>query len=475
MKTIFSGAGQNLQALVAELGCLREGSDGARWCVPDDFPSCALAEVASSERVRVVWVFESPVSALLGFSSAVGDVGTDQSEILDAWLRLNRMALDLKARLGTALVFVDQRRLSLFVDGNSDVVEDEAQAKLADLQKDSALERVVGQALAGASDDVCRTHDALVASSAGSVTDAGVACSAGAKSTLMQALAELRELRCRHDDEAIRVVVARERLRAENVLANLAQDLEQCRADRDLLLVQAQHAQEELESSLVKIQGFEASARESEAQLSSLRKVIAQPAPRTLVHDEALLRERDLLMVQLHNVQEELEAYYARGQSLIDELTARPHQAELDALRIQLAATDTELQKQVAAQGDISRIHSRRLLETVAARLDRRFMAGRLSRHLQKRRLRTELRPLRASKWFDSKWYLATYPDVATSGIEPLSHYHRFGWKEGRNPGPVFDSTYYLNANADVRDTDMNPLLHFVLYGEREGRLPSPR
>ncbi|MDO6578832.1 glycosyltransferase [Alteromonas stellipolaris] len=36
--------------------------------------------------------------------------------------------------------------------------------------------------------------------------------------------------------------------------------------------------------------------------------------------------------------------------------------------------------------------------------------------------------------YFDESWYLATYPDVANAGIDALSHYKRFGIKEGRLP-----------------------------------------
>ena len=37
-------------------------------------------------------------------------------------------------------------------------------------------------------------------------------------------------------------------------------------------------------------------------------------------------------------------------------------------------------------------------------------------------------------KFFDESWYLATYPDVANAGIDALTHYKKFGIKEGRLP-----------------------------------------
>jgi GT2 family glycosyltransferase len=52
-------------------------------------------------------------------------------------------------------------------------------------------------------------------------------------------------------------------------------------------------------------------------------------------------------------------------------------------------------------------------------------------------RLRRATRLLRASPAFDARWYRATYPDVATAGIDPASHYLRRGVAEGRAPLPI--------------------------------------
>jgi hypothetical protein len=73
---------------------------------------------------------------------------------------------------------------------------------------------------------------------------------------------------------------------------------------------------------------------------------------------------------------------------------------------------------------------------------------------------------------FDSKYYLKTYSDVATAGVDPLDHYLAQGWREGRNPSPAFDTTYYLESNIDVRESGICPLIHYVNRGAAEGRLP---
>jgi capsular polysaccharide biosynthesis protein len=75
---------------------------------------------------------------------------------------------------------------------------------------------------------------------------------------------------------------------------------------------------------------------------------------------------------------------------------------------------------------------------------------------------------------FDDAYYLATYPDVAAAGMEPLSHYLERGAAEGRRPNPLFDSAYYLASNPDVAASGMNPLEHYLRSGFREGRRPNP-
>jgi glycosyltransferase involved in cell wall biosynthesis len=40
---------------------------------------------------------------------------------------------------------------------------------------------------------------------------------------------------------------------------------------------------------------------------------------------------------------------------------------------------------------------------------------------------------------FDREWYLATNPDVAEAGLDPLVHYINHGAEEGRKPSPSFD------------------------------------
>jgi len=71
---------------------------------------------------------------------------------------------------------------------------------------------------------------------------------------------------------------------------------------------------------------------------------------------------------------------------------------------------------------------------------------------------------------FDRDFYLRANPDVMEAGVDPETHYHEYGWKEGRDPSPYFNTKGYLAANPDVVKAGMDPLDHFVRYGAAEDR-----
>lgn len=75
---------------------------------------------------------------------------------------------------------------------------------------------------------------------------------------------------------------------------------------------------------------------------------------------------------------------------------------------------------------------------------------------------------------FDAEFYLATYPDVADTGLTPLEHYRTIGRAELRQPSPLFDPVWYLERNADVARNKVEPLVHFLRNGGKEGRDPIP-
>lgn len=81
---------------------------------------------------------------------------------------------------------------------------------------------------------------------------------------------------------------------------------------------------------------------------------------------------------------------------------------------------------------------------------------------------------LNQSEFFDAKWYLQMYPDVAGGRLNPVEHYLRYGAKEQRDPSPRFSTSEYLRANPDVAESGMNPLVHYLSFGKNEGRKAVP-
>ncbi|WP_374764424.1 rhamnosyltransferase WsaF family glycosyltransferase [Yunchengibacter salinarum] len=114
---------------------------------------------------------------------------------------------------------------------------------------------------------------------------------------------------------------------------------------------------------------------------------------------------------------------------------------------------------------------------------------------------------IRQSGLFDRDWYLEANPDVSDGGMDPLTHYLRYGEAEGRRPNPFFDPDYYkrafrwrkpkgallahytrkgwrkgidpsrefslrhyMKAYPDVADAGVEPLAHFLAHGMAEGR-----
>lgn len=73
--------------------------------------------------------------------------------------------------------------------------------------------------------------------------------------------------------------------------------------------------------------------------------------------------------------------------------------------------------------------------------------------HLFKHRSQ-EYKLISKSKYFDKKWYLKTYPDVAAAKMDPVEHYLKYGWKEKR-----LTCENMLNIFPDYKSVLDNPLL----------------
>ncbi len=73
---------------------------------------------------------------------------------------------------------------------------------------------------------------------------------------------------------------------------------------------------------------------------------------------------------------------------------------------------------------------------------------------------------------FDGTLYLERNPDVRAAGADPLTHYLRHGWAEGRNPNAWLDEARYRRqAGLTPRDT-VSALAHYLALGRARGLGP---
>lgn len=169
---------------------------------------------------------------------------------------------------------------------------------------------------------------------------------------------------------------------------------------------------------------------------------------------KALQAENELLLLQLHQVQEEVERYY---------LLHKNAEQQLDELQKRLEAPPASLWQ--------------RFGKSVADRFDAlplravRAWFGEFGK--RRRLLKRHAQVIRQSGDFNEEWYLQQYPDVAQAGCDPVDHYLSFGATEARNPSRQFDTRWYLESNPDVAAANMNPLLHYIEFGKSERRRPT--
>lgn len=236
-----------------------------------------------------------------------------------------------------------------------------------------------------------------------------------------------------------------------------AERLRQLSDDNEMLLSQLHRVQEELERYY--LQSNDLATAKNAAQ-----------------------KENALLLAQVRKVQEELDRGYLQLQEmdrtrLASDKALAAARHETDALKYQLGLVRAELQAQVERAPELSIVPSRRLASTLLRRLLRKVVPAGIwnsrVRSKARARLAAELAQIRKSEWFDAQWYLATYPDVRKAGLDAAEHYHLHGWCEGRKPGPRFDTEHYLTIYPDVRLSGVDPLLHFIRHGAGENRLPS--
>lgn len=66
---------------------------------------------------------------------------------------------------------------------------------------------------------------------------------------------------------------------------------------------------------------------------------------------------------------------------------------------------------------------------------------------------------------FDGRFYTEQNPDIIAAGLNPLYHFIRFGWAEGRSPHPVVDLGYIRQKEASLMSAKRQPMLDLVAPG----------
>ena len=147
-------------------------------------------------------------------------------------------------------------------------------------------------------------------------------------------------------------------------------------------------------------------------------------------------------------------------------------QATAESLRLALAAAETQNAgwdglRQWATRRVLSEARSLAALRT--ARADSgvpapRGLFGRRRANAAERALLQEAALLRACPLFDPAWYIASVPELAKTGGDPLLHFLLTGGPAGRDPGPWFETASYVQANPRAA-AEKIPLLHAIRTG----------
>lgn len=74
----------------------------------------------------------------------------------------------------------------------------------------------------------------------------------------------------------------------------------------------------------------------------------------------------------------------------------------------------------------------------------------------------------------DANYYLLNGSDVHEAHLDPVLHFCRYGWREGRKPNLYFDTAWYCATNPRIERLKLNPLVHYLRDGETAGRRPVP-
>lgn len=460
-------------------------------------------------QVMIAWPQPSAWLAARLASGAVAE------EALNDWLAQAKrlLALFRSARRQITLVGYSPGRTSKLIDAPLDLPTTAA---------DKTIYRLAAAYLCGQTQTLQDTYAYLLASSQESPVEEGQ------EATIAQAaLNEYHALQAasekgRRDGRALQQAESLQEQQQQNI-ARLKGELTAAREEHAVVFQQLQSVQSSLAESVDKqkanVQLEQDNATIKKAQLAlqqekeSLKKALAAQLNTQKEGQETLAtaqKENAQLLNTLQQAQQAYEALSQEYQALAarkdDEIfqqqrLVNAQQQNIDSVVTKLERRAAEVQKiqQQLEKSTQDTAHFRQQLEKRQKELN--ILRADTQRHIShleslvqwlrvhaqrhaavayrdsrsyKKELPKQLAMLEATPFFDADWYLAQYPDVAKSGINPAEHFIKFGAIDGRHPSSQFSTDFYLTHYKDVAASGQHPLLHYLRHGIAEQRKTQP-
>ena len=183
---------------------------------------------------------------------------------------------------------------------------------------------------------------------------------------------------------------------------------------------------------------------------------------------------------QLSNLTDEQISFYnamttLKGKDLYIYFERKKYQEQANKIQVQANKIQVQANKiqaqanKIQAQANkiqVQQLIIKQLQHSKSYRIGR-LIVDPLSMPIKVYRLIRDYNLLKKSDLFDTEYYLAKNEDVQKAKMNPILHYLRFGWKEGRNPSEQFDSKAYLNQRPDVKVAGICPLIHYLKFGKK--------
>ena len=193
----------------------------------------------------------------------------------------------------------------------------------------------------------------------------------------------------------------------------------------------------------------------------SLNKVIDFP----YLDKEHILFYKSFLRLDLENLCRYIEG---KKQKELFFLKEQLNQKNIEIQNLHTKHNDLHNQnKNLYEQNNIKDQALKRLQNSWSYRIGRLFTYP-LSIPLDFYRFIRDYNLIKKSGLFDSEYYLLENEDVKKAKMNPIKHYLKFGWKEGRNPSAEFNGNEYLNKRPDVQVAGLCPLVHYIKFGKEE-------